>query len=461
MRALQRVDGGTGPVTLPSLTDSWDTGSCDLFDKCRHFRGFLAELRRRQLWETQYRLVLEGPLDHRIRVRHPLTGEPAEMICFDSNSYLGLHLHPRVVAAVHRALDAVGYGTPSAQLLGGSNRHLEELEETVSAFLGREATLVFPSGYAANVGILTGLLRPEDVVVRDRFCHASLHDGCRWSGTRHGGAYAHLDLESLERLLAAEGPRGRARLVVTDGVFSMHGRVAPLPALRATCDRHRARLMVDDAHGVGVLGPTGRGIEEHWALPRSVDVLMGTFSKSPGAIGGYVAGSRDLVDYLRVVARSSMFTASLPAATCAGISEAFRVMDEEGEHRQRLWHNARRLHAGLRSAGLLVPPLESPILTVFLGHDALLWAVSRDLALAGLKCGNVTYPAVPRGEGILRLSVSARHTDEDLDRAVAILSAVARRHGIPGRSREELQQKGAELPLPQPLPLAGLARRAS
>jgi 7-keto-8-aminopelargonate synthetase-like enzyme len=444
---------------LPSLTDSWDTGSCDLFHKCRHFRNFLGELERRQLWHTQYRVLLEGPLDHRIRVRHPLTGAPAEMICFDSNSYLGLHLHPRVVRAVHRALDVVGYGTPSAQLLGGSNRYLLELEETVSAFLGRQSTLVFPSGYAANIGILTGLLRPEDVAVRDRFCHASLHDGCRWSGVRHGGVYEHLDVRALDALLASEGPRGRARLIVSDGVFSMHGRIAPLAALRGVADRHQARLMVDDAHGVGVLGATGRGIEEHWGLPGAVDVLMGTFSKAPGAVGGYVSGSRELVDYLRVFARASMFTASLPAATCAGISEAFHVMHEESEHRERLWQNARRLHSGLRSLGLLVPDLESPILTVFLGHDALLWSVSRDLALAGVKCGNVTYPAVPRGEGILRLSVSSRHTAEDVDVAVGILAGIARRHGIVGLSREEIQALGADFPLPRPLDLPAVPER--
>ncbi len=454
--------------SLPDLTAFWDTKSRDLFHKCREFRGFLAGLESRQLWHTQYRVVLEGPLDHRIQVRHPLTGAPTEMVCFDSNSYLGLHLHPRVTRAVHRALDAVGYGTPSAQLLGGSNRYLVELEETVSAFLGREATLVFPSGYAANIGILTGLLRPEDVVARDRFCHASLHDGCRWSGARHGGVYSHLDMPALDELLAAEGPRGRARLVVSDGVFSMHGRIAPLPALRQIADRHAARLMVDDAHGVGVLGATGRGIEEHWGLPGSVDVLMGTFSKAPGAVGGYVSGSRDLVDYLRVFARASMFTASLPAATCAGIREAFLVMSEESEHRERLWQNARRLHSGLRSIGLVVPDLESPILTVFLGHDALLWTVSRDLALAGVKCGNVTYPAVPRGEGILRLSVSSRHTAEDVDFAVETLAAIARRHGVAGLSREEVLARSADFPLPEPLEVPAvperhlrLARRAS
>jgi 4-hydroxy-2,2'-bipyrrole-5-methanol synthase len=459
MSALGQTAPRSRHAGLPSLADSWDTGSSDLLHKCRHFRSFLAALEERQLWETQYRVMLEGPLDHRIRVRHPLTGAPSEMVCFDSNSYLGLHLHPRVVNTVHRALDVVGYGTPSAQLLGGSNRYLAELEETVSAFLGREATLVFPSGYAANIGILTGLLRPEDVVARDRFCHASLHDGCRWSGAQHGGTYAHLDTEALDELLATEGPRGRARLVVSDGVFSMHGRVAPLPALRETADRHQARLMIDDAHGVGVLGRTGRGIEEHWDLKGSVDVLMGTFSKAPGSVGGYVSGSRDLVDYLRVFARSSMFTASLPAATCAGISEAFRVMAEESEHRERLWKNARRLHAGLRGAGLVVPELESPIITVFLGHDAVLWTVSRDLALAGVKCGNVTFPAVSRGEGVLRLSVTSRHTAFDIDFAVGALATIVRRHGLEGLTREQLQARGETFPLPQPLPPASLQER--
>jgi len=321
----------------------------------------------------------------------------------------------------------------------------------VSVFCGREATLVFPSGYAANVGILTGLLREGDCVVRDRFCHASLHDGCGWSGARHGGVYRSLDMADLDRLLAREGRHARGRLIVTDGVFSMHGRIAPLPRLREVADRHAARLMVDDAHGLGVLGPHGRGIEDHWGMPGSVDVLMGTFSKAPGAVGGYVTGSRELVDYLRVFARSSLFTAALPAATCAGITESLRVMAGEPEHRERLWRNARRLHAGLRGAGFPLPPFESPILTVFMGHDALLWAASRDLFLAGFKCGNVTYPAVPRGEGIIRMSVSARHTAEDIDDAVSALEAIGARYGILGCAPADVQAIGRDLPLPEPL----------
>jgi 4-hydroxy-2,2'-bipyrrole-5-methanol synthase len=439
-----------GSVLTQAVTDFYDTGSSDLFDKCALFSGYLGEMRRLGLYQAQYRVTLEGPLDHRIRVRNPFTGAVQEMICFDSNSYLGLHLHPRVVAAVHDALDEVGYGTPSAQMLGGTNRYLCELEEAVSTFLGRAATLIFPSGYAANIGILTGLVRSGDLVVRDRHCHASLNDGCRWAGARHGGIYRHLDPVDCERLIVREAHKARAKLIVTDGIFSMHGRIVPLPELRQVADRQGARLMVDDAHGLGVLGATGRGIEEHFGLPGAVDVLMGTFSKAPGAVGGYVCGSKELIDYLRVFAHAAMFTASLPAATCAGLTTALRVMDEEPEHRARLWSNTRRLWTGLRQAGLSVPALESPILPVFMGHEKLLWSVSRGLFAAGLKCGNVSYPAVPRGESILRISVSARHTADDLDRAVETIREVAGRFGILNLSPAEIRAVGRRVALEVP-----------
>jgi 7-keto-8-aminopelargonate synthetase-like enzyme len=219
------------------------------------------------------------------------------MICFDSNSYLGLHLHPRVVGAVKAALDRVGFGTPSAQLLGGTNRYLRELEETVARFHGRAKAMIFPSGYAANLGVLTALLRKGDRVAIDRFSHASLHDGARASGARRGHVFPHLDVAALERQLGeppGRGPDG-GTLVATDGVFSMHGSLAPLPALRDLATRHNALLLVDEAHATGVMGATGRGLEEHYGLPGAIDVLVGTFSKAPGAMGGYVCGSPELV----------------------------------------------------------------------------------------------------------------------------------------------------------------------
>ena len=448
MASLAPVTANPAPADLRSgLADFRRGAGGELFEKCRSFRVFTDELRRHGFFQAQYRVTLEGPLDHTIRVRDPFTGRVRRMLCFDSNSYLGLHLHPRVVDAVQKVLRRTGYGTPSAQVLGGTNRWLRELEETISAFHGREDTIVFPTGYAANIGALTGLLGPEDLVARDRFSHASLHDGCRWSGARFGGTYAHLDLEDLDRLLARDAPRAAGRLVVTDGVFSMHGRLAPLPGLVEVARRHRARLMVDEAHSLGVIGPTGRGLEEHFDCPRSIDVLMGTFSKSPGSLGGYVTGGADLVEYLRFFARPSMFTASLPAPICAGVTEAFRVMASEPEHRERLWANARRLHGRLHAGGLAVPPLESPILPVFLGDEKLLWAASRELFARGLKCGSVSFPAVPRGESILRLTANARHHAAELDRAADLLVSLGRRFDILGRSREEIREIGRRLEL--------------
>jgi glycine C-acetyltransferase len=436
------------PISLDThtLEDFAPTRSEDVLARCDRFAGFTSDFSAREDAGGQYRVEIEGPLDHHVTVRDE-HGGPRRIVCFDSNGYLGLQRDPRVVAAVHRALDEVGYGTPSAQLLGGTSRHLRELEDTVSAFLGREATAIFPSGYAANVGTLTALLGPKDVVVHDRFSHASVIDGCRYAGVRSRRAYAHLDTSMLDRLLAATPKEARGRLVVSDGVFSMHGTIADLPALRASCDRHGARLMIDDAHGLGVLGPRGRGLEDHFAMTGAADILMGTFSKAPGALGGYVSGSRALVEYLRYFARAGVFTAALPAATCAGLATAFRIMEHEPEHRLRLWENARLLWSSLRDVGWSVPASASPIVTVFVGHERLLFRASRELFERGFKVGVVTYPAVPKNEAVLRLSVSARHTRDDIDRVVDALASIGQRYGILFRPREEVVAIGARLAL--------------
>ncbi|NIQ59415.1 MAG: aminotransferase class I/II-fold pyridoxal phosphate-dependent enzyme, partial [Gammaproteobacteria bacterium] len=377
----------------------------------------------------QYRLELRTPLDHRIRVTDPFTGRGREMICFDSNSYLGLHLHPRVTARVRAAVKEMGYGTPSAQLLGGNNTLLRQLEETLAAWFGREAALVYSTGYQTNIGVLTGLLRPGDLVLYDQYSHMSIQDGCRWSGAR-AVPYAHNDLDDLRQKLVAHRDGARGALIVTDGVFSMHGSIADLPGLRAVADTFEARLMIDEAHSLGVLGDSGQGLEEEFGMAGAIDLLMGTFSKAPGAIGGYIAGPAAMVDYLRFFSHPSVFTASLPAQICAGLIEALSVMRSEPWHRERLWRNARRLWAGLAEAGYGLRALESPIVAVPVGEESVLAAVGRDLFRAGIKCGVVQYPAVPRGASMLRLTVCSRHTDADLDRTVEVLAAVGRRHGL-------------------------------
>jgi 7-keto-8-aminopelargonate synthetase-like enzyme len=398
----------------------------DVLEKCRRFHQYANEVRAAGVFDAMYRIELQGPLDHRILARDASTGETRELVCFDSNSYLGLHLHPKVRAAAHRAIDEAGVGTPSAQVLGGHNRWLRALEERVAALLGREKCLVFPSGYQANIGILTGLLRSGDRVMVDRFSHASVHDGCAYSGATVL-TYAHGDLESLDAQLA-EGTPGA--LIIADGLFSMHGDLCDLPGLRSVADKYGARLMIDDAHSVGILGATGGGIEEHYGMRGAVDVLMGTFSKAPGAAGGYVVGDQALIDYLRFLSHGALFTASLPAPTCAAITEAFAVMQNEPEHRERLWANTRRMWQGLVDVGLRVPPLSSPILTVHVGDERLLGPLAVALFQAGVKTGLAQHPAVPRGQSILRITVNARHTQEDLDLTLNVLGRLGRVFGI-------------------------------
>ena len=436
-------------VNANGLLDFHRREGRELFDKCREFRVFTDGLRREGYFQSQYRVTLEGPLDHVIRVRDPFTGKSREMVCFDSNSYLGLHLDPRVVGAAKRVMDEAGYGTPSAQVLGGTNRWLRELEEAISAFYGREDTVVFPTGYAANVGALTGLLREGDLAARDRFSHASIHDGCRWSGARHGGVYDHLDLADLDRMLERDGPKAEGKLVVTDGVFSMHGHVAPLPGLRKIASRHGARLMVDEAHSLGVFGETGRGLEEHFGLPGSIDVLMGTFSKAPGVarrVRDRPRRPRRVPALLRPVVACSRPRS--PPRSARASPRRSASSPTEPEHRERLWANARRLRGLLEAAGLSVPLRDSPILPVFLGDERLLWTVQpRARSRAASSAGASAYPAVPRGESILRLTLNARHTAEELDRAAdAIARASAVASGFSGGRRRRSRRSAAGLP---------------
>jgi len=423
-------EGGRKPMQTRDLAEFVRSTDPDLLRKTTEFAAYVGTLREAGFYQRVYRVELLGPLDHRITVRDPFTGEPREMVCLDSNSYLGLHLHPKVRQAVHAAIDDVGIGTPSAQVLSGYNRYLAALEERLSALHRRESCLIFPSGYQANVGSMTGLLRPGDLVLLDGYCHASLQDGCRYSGAEVT-RFHHSRLDEAEAILAARRDLAHSALIATDGVFSMHGDVADLPRLLALARRHRARLYVDDAHGLGVLGPQGRGIEEEFACEGAVDVLMGTFSKATGAAGGYVCGDRALTDYLRFFASGALFTASLPAPVCAGVEAALAVMADEPWHRERLWANTRWLSTALRDAGLCVPERVTPIVPVAVGAEDLLPPLAIGLYRAGIKVGLVQYPAVPHGHAALRLTVNARHDEADLARVVEVLAELAHRFPLP------------------------------
>ena len=433
-----------------TLFDYYRKDSPDLFEKCGAFHEVVKDLQRRKMYQCLYRVTVTSALDHRISVFNPIRRTEEQLICFDSNSYLGFHRHPRVIEAVHDALDKVGYGTPSAQVLCGTNRYLRELEDTLSQFHGREDTIVFPSGYCANLGAVTALVRSNDYVVRDCFSHASIHDAVRASGSRFQHVVPHNDMDALAASLAAASANEecKGKLIATDGIFSMHGRRANLPALGALAKRHGAKLLVDEAHATGILGKTGRGLEEHYDMPGVIDVLVGTFSKVPGTTGGYVTGDRKMIEYMRFYANAGMFTASLPAAQCAGVIQAYRLIDEEPQHRERLWHNTEVLARALKEAGFILPDeIHSPILTVLLGSSSLMFAFSCDLFMHGIKCGSVAYPAVPVDEAILRIAVNARHTDEDLSRTVDVFTALGRKYGVPHKAPAELRAIGDRLVL--------------
>ncbi len=428
-----------------TLIDFYREDCSDLFAKCRTFHSYIQELNKDGTYRSLYRLSLAGGLDHRILAVDPFSGKKVEMICYDSNSYLGLHLHPDVIAAVKKALNEVGFGTPSSPLLCGTNQYLRRLEETVVDFHKREDAMVFSSGYCANIGVISALLRSPDLVAADRFSHASIHDGARLSSSRQRLIYPHKDADGLDRLLTQKTKSGfdGGILIATDGVFSMHGTIAPLDKLRKIADKHQAILMVDDAHSTGVIGPGGFGTEDYYAMPGAADILVGTFSKAAGSAGGYVCGSRDVISYIRFFANSGLFTASLPAAACAGLAEAYRIMQKEPEHRLRLWRNINLLSALLRDAGLNLPErTESPILTIFMGSTARLRNFSRDLVFHRIKCGSVDYPAVPKGQSVIRLAVNSRHTREDIEQTADVFYKLAKKYKILNLTSDEIHETG-------------------
>lgn len=425
--------------TQYTLDKFYSDDSLDLFSKCHRFGSWIDAMLERQYYQRFYRVTLTSAISNHITVFDPIRRSERFMVCFDSNSYLGLHEHPKVVEEVRRVISEVGFGTPSAQLLCGTNRYLRELEQALCEFHGREATMIYPSGFAANSGVIRALVRSNDAVIRDQLAHASIHEACHATDAKLKKVFAHnrpASLASVLRRAVAAGCNGK--LVVTDGVFSMHGRIAPLPELVDVCKAFGAKLMVDDAHGVGVIGQSGRGIEEHFGMPGVIDILMGTLSKALGSLGGYICGSRELIDYLRWFAPSGLFTTALPAPLCAGVKTALDVIAKEPEHQQRLWQNIRAFAPALREAGFIVSNGESPIVTVYVGRQKLLWDVSRELFDAGIKCGNVIYPAVGKNDCILRFTLNAKHSKEDIEYAVETLVRVGKKFDVLGRTREQL-----------------------
>ena len=336
-----------------------------------------------------------------------------DMIMLASYSYLGLIGHPRIDAAAKAAVDEYGTGAGGVRLLTGTSDLHVRLEERIARFSKREDACVYSSGYATNIAIISGLTGPGDLVLMDKLDHASIVDGCLLSGAKWR-TYRHNDMEHLEQLLAKNAGKYETILVVADSVFSMDGDIMDLPNTRALCDRYGARLMVDEAHSVGSLGATGHGVEEHFDMYGSIDLKMGTLSKSIPSVGGYCAGDTAVIEHLRHFSRPFIFSAALPPAQAAAAMEAFDVIEDEDWRPRRLQQTAAAYAEGLRAQGWDTMFASTCVVPVLVGDEARTMDLTRMLFDRGVFVCPIVHPAVPRGTERLRTCLMATHTDEDV-----------------------------------------------
>jgi len=344
-----------------------------------------------------------------------------EVVMIGSNNYLGLTTHPKVRQAAIEAIERYGTSCTGSRFLNGTLELHLELDRRLAAFVGKEAALVFPTGYQTNVGTISALVQKGDFVIIDKDDHASIVDGCFMSRGEMR-RFNHNDPDSLDRVLSRL-PQDAGKLVVVDGVYSMGGDIAPLPQLVEIAKRHGARIMVDDAHSLGVLAD-GRGTAAHFGLTDEVDLIMGTFSKSFASIGGFIAGSAEVMHYVQHHARSLMFSASLPAPNAATVLAALDIIENEPEHVRRLWDNANYMRAGLHRLGYDTGPSQTPIIPLMIRDEYRTVLAWHALIENGVYTNPVVPPGVPPNSSLLRTSYMATHTTEHLDRALKALEIV-------------------------------------
>ena len=391
-----------------------------------HLTAALDDLRARG---THFRLrILE---DQQAPVCHY---DGREVINLASNNYLGLCNHPKLVEAALNATRELGVGSGAVRTIAGTMRIHMELEEKIARFKNVEACVVFQSGFAANAGTVSAILGKEDFIVSDELNHASIIDGARLSRAKIK-VFRHKDVAHCEQLLQEIQNEPGHKLVITDGVFSMDGDIGPVDKLAALSEKYGAIMMVDDAHASGVLGRNGRGSVDHFNMHGRVDVQVGTLSKAIGALGGYVCGSKDLIDFLYHRARPFLFSTSHPPSVAATCIAAFDILEQEPERIERLWENTRYFQAQLRGAGFNVggintPATETPITPVILGEGRTAMDFSRALFDEGVMGTGIAFPTVPEGKARIRLIVTSEHTRAQLDRALETLARVAKRMGI-------------------------------
>lgn len=375
----------------------------------------------------QYELPLLTAPSTTVDLRDTLTGEVRRgLVNFASYNYLGLSYRPEVKQAIKDAVDVYGGGASGSPILSGTTELHRELADAVARFKNKEAALIFPTGYSANVGCIAGLMRSGDLIVADQWSHASIVDGMILSKAK-SRFFRHNKPEDLDRKLA--GFEGK-KLVIVEGVYSMDGDVARLPEIVEVCRKHGARLMIDEAHSAFVYGRGGRGVVEHFGLEDEVDIHLGTFSKSLGGQGGYICGSVKLINYVRGFSRSRFFSCALAPPVVAGLVEALRIAGREPELRARLWSNVAFMQERLREAGVDTAESTSQVIPIMVRNDTRVLAMGEELLREGVFINPVKYPAVPKHKSRFRMSISAAHSLEDLERGAGIIVRVLRRNGV-------------------------------
>jgi glycine C-acetyltransferase len=352
-----------------------------------------------------------------------------EVINLASNNYLGLADHPKLIEAALDATRRYGVGSGAVRTIAGTMTIHMELERRIAAFKHAEACVVFQSGFAANAGTVAAVLTPDDHIISDELNHASIIDGCRLSKAKIH-VFPHKDAAAAGRILGELAGEPGRKLLITDGVFSMDGDIAPLKPLVEAAEAHGAIMMIDDAHSSGVLGSNGRGTVDHFGLHGRVDIQVGTLSKAIGVLGGYVCGSRDLIEYLYHRARPFLFSTSHPPGVAAACLAAFDILECEPERIERLWENTRYFKSALQAAGFATGQSETPITPILVGEAKTAHEFSRALFEEGVFATGIGFPTVPKGKARIRTIMTATHTREQLDRAADVLERVGRRLGI-------------------------------
>ncbi|KPL00421.1 MAG: 8-amino-7-oxononanoate synthase [candidate division Zixibacteria bacterium SM23_73_3] len=391
----------------------------DIFEKCISFTE--AE-KVKSLGVYPYFRAISSGQDTEVMI------EGKKMIMIGSNNYLGLTSHPKVNEAAIQAVKKFGSGCTGSRFLNGTLELHEELEERLARFMQKEAALVFSTGFQTNLGTISTLVNRKDYVIIDRSVHASIVDACRLS---YGAVvkFKHNDMADLGRVLSNCG-NDAGKLITVDGVFSMEGDIADLPEIVKLAKKHSARVMVDDAHSIGVLGKHGRGTAEHFGLNDEVDMVMGTFSKSFASLGGFIAASERVINYIKHFSRTLIFSASPPPSAVATCLAALDIIESEPERRERLWEITRRMHKEYKSLGFDIGPTQTPIIPIYIGDDMKTFQFWKMLSDEGIFVNPIISPAVAPGSQLLRTSYTATHTDEQLDRVLEVFEKVGKKMGV-------------------------------